>query len=247
VSTCQVHGCVVKGQHLEPPPETHLDTCKGCLPREAFEPWVVCRWHGRRFADTLDELRVFLAHLHEIGKPFAQQQPPADTIGRDDPAWRSQLPAPWLAADEIEHDAEWINRAVLDDAWPVLHRRVSWPNSRPWRGDTIAWLIDHADTALALPSTIDYVAALVGDVETARHRWPTVDDTRPAMALDLPCPRCGLRSLVRRPVIWPQQTERIDCTDPDCARIYTATEYERFAQIALDSGKMGKWLTEEEA
>ena len=245
MSTCQIRGCVTKGQHV--PDAPHPDDCKGCLPREVFEPWVICRWHGIRFGDTLDGLARFLVHLHEIGKPFAQQQPPADAVGRDDPAWRSQIPGAWLAADELEHDVEWIARAVCDDAWPVLRRRVSFPSRAPWDGNMLAWLIDHADLALCLPSAADSIAALLSDAETTRHRWPTADDTRPALALDLPCPRCGLKSLFRRPVMFEGQTERIDCTAPDCARIYTRDEYDRFVQIAARDGKMGKWKVEESA
>ena len=244
MSACLVPGCVVRGQHI--PESPHLDDCKGCLPREAFDPWVVCRWHGVRFGDTLDSLRPFLGHLREIGKPYAQAAPlGAEAHGT--PEGYANLAEAIITADELEQDVEWIVRAVVDDAWPVLRRRVSFPSRAPWDGNMLAWLIDHADLALCLPSAADSIAALLSDAETTRHRWPTADDTRPALALDLPCPRCGLKSLFRRPVMFEGQTERIDCTDPDCGRIFTRDEYDRFVQIAARDGKMGKWKVEESA
>lgn len=262
MSTCQIAGCVSRGKHAPDCPDhcKHWPNpcptragrpacdghCAGCLPRDAFDPWVVCRWHGIRLGDALDELPRFLVHLHEIGKPYAQSAPPnGDTHGT--PEGFANLPASWVAADEIESDALWVARAVLDDAWPVLHRRVTWFTSAPWDGDVVAWLTDHADTALCLPSALDSIVDLLSDIERAHYRWPTAEDGRPALALDLPCPRCGLRSLVRRPVMHERQTERIDCTDPDCARIFTREEYDRFAEMALRDGKMGKWRTEESA
>lgn len=237
---CAVPGCVIRGQHIPDPTTAHPDTCKGCLPRPALDTVDVCQWHARRFEDAIEALPALIAHLHEIGKPYAQNTPPSDTIGRSDPAERSALPAAWLTADELETDLFGWVKATLEES----PRRLTWPNRRPWRGNLAAWMLDHLTDALTLPFTGEMVRVVPEAVTTARHRWPTADDTEPIEAMTMPCPRCGLKSLTRTPPRWYRQMSRIECTDPDCARVFTEDEYDQLVTLALRSGRVGKWRTQ---
>lgn len=240
MTTCAVPGCVVRGKHIPDPTSAHPETCKGCLPRPALDGLAVCRWHTNRFEDAVASLPGLIAHLHEIGKPYAQTNPPGDTIGRSDPAWQTVLPAEWLTADELEADLFGWVKATLEES----PRRLSWPDRRPWRGDLAAWMLDHQRDALAMPFAGEMVTVIPEAVATARHRWPTADDVEPVEALSMTCPRCGLRSLTKTPPRWYRQSARIECTDPDCARVFTEDEYDGLVSIALRDGRMGKWQTE---
>lgn len=238
--TCVVPGCVVRGQHIPDPTSTHPDTCKGCRPRPTRTDLTVCGWHANRFEDAVASLPTLIAHLHEIGKPYAQTNPPSDTIGRSDPAWHTVLPGAWLTADELEHDLlSWV-KATLDES----PRQLSWPDRRPWRGNLAAWMLDHLPDTLALPFAGEIVTVIPEAVATARSRWPTTDDVEPVKSLSMTCPRCGLRSLTKTPPRWYRQSARIECTDPDCARVFTEDEYDGLVSIALRDGRMGKWRTQ---
>jgi len=198
---------------------------------------AVCRWHANRFRDAVESIPEFLAHLREIGKPFAEASPPADMLVPGAPEERSQLPAAWLAADEISNELLGWVRATVEES----PRRLTWPNHLPWRGDLAAWMIDHLRNALGLPFAGEMVHEFCEMVDTARHRWPTADDTLPVVKLPTPCPSCGMTALIRKPPRYAQDPRRIECTDPNCSRIYTENEYDALLEIALRDGRAGKW------
>ncbi|GEL95372.1 hypothetical protein [Cellulomonas composti] len=235
--TCLVHSCAIRGRHI---PETQRtrphDDCTGCDPTPADDGLTVCRWHANRYEDTLVSLLTFLPHLREIGRPYAQATPPSDSGGTSDPAHRTVLPAAWLAADEITADHTGWCKAVLEEA-PA---RLTWPDRKPWLGDEIRWMLDHLPWALNLPFTGDMVGSFTNTVATARHQWPTADDTQPVEGLAMPCPSCGLKSLIRKPPRWEGDPWRVECTDPDCARIYDEGRYDELVEIALRQ-RVGKW------
>lgn len=260
MTTCLVAGCVTRGEHKpDCPNRCHHHpspcpkprdgrpacdgTCTGCKPREADDGLAVCRWHRNRAEDAIALIPSLVAHLREIGKPYAQATPASDdTFSPGDPAERSALPAAWLAADEIEMNlAGWVH-VTCEEVQPI-----TWPNRPPWRGNIVRWALDHLDTMLRQDYAGDMVAELTGIIETTRHRWPTADDTQPVEKLAPPCPRCDTKALIRRAPRYAGDPRRIECTDPDCGAIYTEDEYDRLASIWLRDGRMGKWRTEERA
>ncbi|MCL2089868.1 MAG: hypothetical protein FWH11_01360 [Micrococcales bacterium] len=235
---CLVPGCSVRGQHLTES-RAHADGCRGCVPREAADGLAICWWHRNRTLDAVAALPGLVAHLREIGKPYAQARPASDTLSPGDPAERDAMPGAWLAADSLENSLVGWVRATIEES-PT---RLSWPDRRPWRGDVPGWMLDHLDTACALPFAGVMAVELVTEVVAARHRWPTAEDAEPVERLSLPCPRCGLAGLVRRAPRWVAEPRRVECTDPDCARVYTEDEYDALVAIALREGRAGRWRT----
>lgn len=222
----------------------HVDDCAGCLPRPADDDLAVCRWHARRMEDAVAGLITLVPHLREIGKPYAQSVAPNDdTFSRGDPAEHVNIPAAWMAADELTNELLGWVRATLEES----PRALSWPDRKPWKGDVTRWALDHMRDMLALPFAGTMVSELVELIATTRHRWPTADDVAPVEPLAMPCPRCEHKSLIRRPPRYAGDPRRIECNSPDCARIYTEDEYDRLVAIALRDGKMGKWKTGEGA
>jgi len=235
---CLVAGCVLRGQHLLER-DAHNPECKGCVPRPAADGLTVCAWHANRYEDAVTGLLTLLPHLREIGKPYAQATPPSDGGTPGDPAERTVIPAAWLAADEIENDhRNWVLCTLEESTYPL-----TWPERKPWRGDTVQWMLDHLRYALNLPFAGAMVAEFTSTVATTRHRWPTADDVQPVEQLAMPCPSCGLKSLIRKPPRWAKDPWRVECTDPDCARIYSEDRYDELVAIGLRQ-KVGKWDTD---
>jgi hypothetical protein len=61
----------------------------------------LCAWCWQRLATDVAAAPTLVAHLREIGKPYAQTAPPADTRSWRDPAETPLRPAAWDAADDI--------------------------------------------------------------------------------------------------------------------------------------------------
>lgn len=113
-------GCTVRGQHLAACPcrpqhdPAHDDHCRGCQPRLA-EHGVLCAWCSQRLAADVAASPALVAHLREIGEPFAQTQPPSDGKSYRDPAEGSMRPAAWDAADELHALLACYAHLVLDE------------------------------------------------------------------------------------------------------------------------------------
>lgn len=104
-------GCVTKGEHVLACDGT---ACDGCRPRHA-EHGVLCRWCYSRLTVDVHDTPALVAHLVEIGRPFAQVSPPSDTRSYRDPAFGTLRPPSWDAADELHAMlASWA-RCVLEE------------------------------------------------------------------------------------------------------------------------------------
>jgi hypothetical protein len=225
VSDACATGCRIAGQHQT----TCEGECRGCLPRPA-EEGTLCSWCWRTLTRAVEQMPELVAHLRAIGEPVAQQAPPSDTSSRTDPAEGSVLPQSWLFADEMMSTVtSWAQ--VIHEEHPAGLRG---PNSAPWFGNVVAWLTPHLAWAARQDWAAEMRRELMSDIATARHRWPTLDDTEPARRVDVPCPRCDLMSLTYTPVRHAGQAFRVECDNPDCARVFSEDEWERFKVLALD-------------
>ncbi len=127
---------------------------------------------------------------------------------------------PNLDASEREHVHRGEPVAITDHT--ATGHLAAWIT--PW----LPWIADR-------PWAGEITKGFVRDVATTRHRWPTADDTEPRHTVDVPCPRCGLMSLTYTPPRHERQPFVVECTDPDCARVFSEDEWERFQALALRS------------
>lgn len=224
MTACDVQGCVVRGLHE---PDCDGEPCKGCRRREAAIG-VLCDHHWNRLVWAVAAHDELIAHLKEAGKPYAQAAPlSADVTAHGDPAEGTVIPAQWLEADSLHHDLRSWALAYLDE------HPATWPNRDPWFGHIAWWMSDHLREIAAMPWAGEFAASYLGAVETLHHRWPTVADVEAAHKVTIPCPRCGLMSLVYTPPRLPRQPFVVECSDPDCARRFSEAEWDRFVALAM--------------
>lgn len=220
-------GCRITGQHQ---PDCPADTCRGCLPRPA-ERGTLCAWCDERLHDAIARTPDLVAHLRVIGQPHAQNAPLSDDTARHgDPAETTVMPAAWLDADELLGLIGSWARLILEEH-PVQPMRG--PNAAPWHGDVAAWIAPHLPWCTEQDWAAEMRRELVEYVTTLRHKYPTADDVEPVQRVDVPCPRCGLLSLTYTPPRFAGQAFRVECTDPDCARVFSEDEWDRFKGLAL--------------
>jgi hypothetical protein len=210
-------GCRVTGRHLDQcqPP------CRGCAPRDATDG-TLCAWCARTLGDTLAAIPGLVAHLRDIGEPHASTPPAGDGRGHQDPAESTVLPAAWLFADEMMSTVTGWARIVDEEG----------PGRFFVADDVCAWLMHSLPWIVAQEWAAEMRSELMRDVTTARHRWPTADDTEPARRVDIPCPRCDLMSLVYTPPREAKAAFVVQCESPDCARVLTEDEFDRLRGVA---------------
>lgn len=219
-------GCVMVASHLT----DCAGDCRGCLPRPVAEG-TLCAWCWQRMQTAVAEIAPLVEHLRAIGQPVAQTNPPGDGRSKGDPAESTVLPRAWLEADELESQLAGWGHAVLDEN-PAAHRG---PNTAPWHGDVAAWITPHLPWCAAQPWAEVMVAELTRDISRLKATWPTPDMVERERHVPTPCPRCGLRSLHYTPPTWQRQPFRVWCDNPDCARVFSEDEWDRFKALALDS------------
>lgn len=222
-------GCTLTGQHST----TCSDgQCRGCLPRPV-EEGTLCAWCWRRLRATIAEIPSLVAHLREIGRPYAQTLPPSDGRSAGDPAESTVLPRAWLEADELESQVTSWAHAVIDDSPQVMRG----PNAAPWYGDTIGWITPHLSWCATQPWAEVMLSELTKDTARLKATWPTPDMVERERHVPVPCPRCDRLSLHYVPPTWAHQPFRVWCDNPDCARAFSEDEWERFKALALDTGR----------
>jgi hypothetical protein len=229
VSECPT-GCKRRGEHVE---ACRSDECRGCMPRAA-EFGLLCGWCWQRLATDLAGIPSLVEHLREMGKPYAQTEPPGDGRSYRDPAFLDAMPAPWLAADELESlVASWA--LVVLEEHPVQPMRG--PKAGPWHGDVVAWLTPHLPWCAEQEWAAEMRRELARDTSTLRARWPMPEDVEPRKSVDVPCPRCDSRSLTYTPPRGGKHPFVVECGNPDCARVFSEDEWERFRALALISAE----------
>ncbi|MDA8440474.1 MAG: hypothetical protein M0Z51_16670 [Propionibacterium sp.] len=226
VVTYCASGCKVTGQHRGDCPG---ETCKGCQPRQA-DHGTLCAWCAQRLAIDLAQVPALVAHLREIGKPYAQMQPASDSTAHTDPAETTVLPAAWLAADEMTSTIDSWAHVMLEEHPANLRG----PHAAPWHGDVVAWMLPHIDWILRQEWACEMRRELSRDVSTFKARWPTLDMTEPERHVTTPCPRCQMLSLTYAPPSFHRQPFKVSCSNPDCARVFSEDEWDRFKALALD-------------
>jgi hypothetical protein len=230
-SAC-LYGCTLHDHHTSDCP----GDCNGCLPRPA-DTGLLCAGCYAKLTEAVTSSPELLVRLHALGTPDAGARALTDDIfNRRDPAESTILPPQWLDEDELSRLLGSWALLILDEH-PV--RGMRGPNAAPWNGDTAAWFLPHLPWCATREWAGEMRRELVGFVAQLRHRWPGVDDAEPPRHVDIPCPRCDLISLVYTPPRYGGQAFRVECTDPDCARVFSEAEWERFRALALRVGRVG--------
>lgn len=227
------HGCTIRGSHRTDCTGTNPagKPCTGCLPRPA--EGYLCEWCYSVLTGAIEAIPDLVAHLYWIGEPVAQNNPATDTPpSREDPALADALPAPWLAADELESMLTgWAH--VITEEHP--NQPMRGPNAAPWHGDTVAWMRPHLPWVRHQYWSVDMRYELPRETATLRARWPTIEDTEGARRVTMPCPRCDQLTLTYTPPRNIGDKFVVSCDNPDCARVFSEDEFEWFQHMALTS------------
>lgn len=221
-------GCRVTGQHKA----ACEGECRGCLPRAA-EHGTLCAWCHTQLTRAVADIPKVVAHLREMaeGAAAASAMPLTDdVIMRGDPAHSTVLHAAWLDADELESIiASWAH--IVIEEHPVQPMRG--PNSAPWFGDVVAWLTPHLAWVCEQEWAFEMRRDLSDLLGAIRHKFPSAEDVEPVKPLDIPCPGCELVSLIHTPPRYAGQATRVECTDPDCARVFSEDEWDEIRVAAI--------------
>ncbi|GAB2457662.1 hypothetical protein [Xylanimonas ulmi] len=214
------HGCRLTGAHY---PTCDGGRCKGCLPRPA-DVGNLCQWCfnelGRDIA-TIGERLPWLDTLATTALD-ASAAPPDEIVTRaGDPAEGTVLHPAALAADEARSILVFYVRVVADE------RGLRDVDAH----DPAAWLAPHLDWLAGQEFAHDLRAELA-HLAGAVSRFHGPGDVEPARPLDEPCPRCDQIALWVTPPRWGGQEERVECTNPDCARVFSEGEWARFQGTA---------------
>lgn len=229
-ATACLYGCTLHDHHKAECP----GDCRGCLPRPA-DIGLLCAGCYGKLTDAVTDSPELLHRLHALGNPNAGARALSDDIvNRKDPAEGSILPAQWLDEDELNRLlTSWVSLVI--DEHPV--RGMRGPAGKPWNGNAAAWLLPHLPWCAGQVWVVDMRDELVSFVGSLRKRWPGLDDVEPPRHVDIPCPRCDLLTLVYTPPKWSGQPFRVECTNQDCARVFSEPEWDRFRALALRVAK----------
>lgn len=230
MTTCAT-GCRLTGTHQ---PDCPDDGCRGCLPRPA-EHGTLCTWCYGQLTRAVADIPDLIEHLTSVavgGLSASTGRLTDDVHAPRDPAESTVLHAATLDADELASFlTSWAH--VVVEEHPAQPMRG--PSAEPWHGDVAAWIAPHLPWIAEQDWAFEMRRDLCDHIATIRHRFPTADDVEPIKHLDVPCPRCGLASLIYTPPRYAGQDFRVECTDPDCARVFSEAEWERFKTLALDT------------
>jgi hypothetical protein len=224
-------GCRLAGMHLE---TCETDRCRGCQPRPAAEG-TLCDWCYQQLTRAVRDIPELVAHLTvvAIGATHASLNPLTDDVrAPGDPAESTVLHAATLDADELLSFLDSWAHVVMEEH---PNQPMRGPSASPWHGDVSAWISPHLPWIAQQDWAFEMRRDLCDTIATIRHKHPTVDDVEPIKHLDTPCPRCGLISLIYTPPRYATQAFRVECTDPDCTRVFSEDEWERFKALALDA------------
>ncbi|QWW20144.1 hypothetical protein I6B53_03335 [Schaalia sp. 19OD2882] len=92
------------------------------------------------------------------------------------------------------------------------------------------WLLPHLAWVAAQSWAGDMRAELDAAVSTAKARWPVEE---PAHRVPMPCPCCGLRSLVYWPPREAGDAALVSCDSEDCGRLWVEDAWTRTVELVL--------------
>lgn len=221
-----IRGCRIRDHHTS----TCEGECRGCLPRPA-EHGHLCQSCYNRAENALTELSVRVPWIETIGRELGRHAsataPDQTGVHGGDPAEGSVLHAAYLQADAIRSDLTGWVHVVIDDRGL---QRGPIPGQEP-----AYWLLPHLPWIAGHEAVADFVDEMSRDLSQAMA-WPTPLDVEPAKHLDIPCPRCDNIALVYTPPRWEGLPFRVECTDPDCARVFSEDEWDRFKGLLVTAG-----------
>ncbi|MBK5248130.1 MAG: hypothetical protein JJE50_01650 [Actinomycetales bacterium] len=244
-------GCVVRGQHRQTceTRDREVDPCKGCLPRAA-EYGNLCAFCFQRLQSDVATAPALVAHLREIGEPYAQVAPPSDTRTYRDPAEGGILHVAWGAADEIHADlASWA--LLILEEHPNGSQMRGPDETGAWHtryGTTVGVVVAEATVRLCtwLRPLLPWCAAQEWAAEMRREvgaliattsaRWP-MQDSQARAVVGVRCARCGFESLDYTPTKGADLPFDVRCVNPECGRIYTEAEWDAaLAKMTVERG-----------
>ena len=254
MSLCSVDH-VVPGRHLDGCP---VDGCSGCWPALALDGLQVCGWHARRTRWAIAQAPDVVGHLREHVEPGSAtgdrvggSRTPPEPLSLDAVAAADDLHAAlasWVLLVLEEHPDRldgpgWQGSAVRPASKRRVLGEVVYQASRVvgLRGDTAGdtaptrrlatWLLRHLDWALAQPWALELATEMPEQISRLHAAWPTSEH---ATRLGLPCPGCGLLTLVRWAPRWQGAPVTIACERIACAAVVPEEKYPWLARLATD-------------
>ncbi|MGN6245129.1 MAG: hypothetical protein ACTHQ3_15865 [Motilibacteraceae bacterium] len=230
MSTCE-NGCTTRGQHdagctctNECPDHEHH--CTGCLPRTIPTGHIIC---GR----CTQQLREHLNRLPDLAAAVAARRDGALNMARlpnldgiHAPSIEPRSPSPaWDAAEEVIAWAHAWAESLADylrHAGPFKFNRAGIPTRA--LTTSITYLTRHLGDIAASPFALDITGearAMTKRLEKQAGRDELTHRLRE------PCPSCDHRTLIRR-----DGSDRVECRNTDCLRIWNEDEYAHLAHVA---------------
>lgn len=235
-------GCTLRGAHH---PEC-IGDCTGCVLRQATHG-TLCAFCYQRLATDVASAPDLVTHLRDIGQPHAQIAPPSDGRNYRDPAEGDILPAAWLAADEIHANlASWA-LLILEEhphgaamhgpdeagAWHTRYGTTVGVRDSTATTNVVRWLTPHLDWIAGQEWAAVMRQELAELIAVTSARWPTAAMVEPTRRASVPCPRCERLSLTYTPPGYFRQAFVVSCGNPDCARVFSESEWDAFQMLAL--------------
>jgi len=235
-----VEGCTIRNQHLTTceTRDRAVDPCLGCLPRPA-EFGLLCAFAWQRLHADIIDAAPLVRHLRYIAEPHAGTKPPSDGRGMGDPAEGSVLSGAVDAADEVHANlASWA-LLILEEhpngpqmagpdergAWLTQYGATAGVRQPEATERLVRWLLPHLAWCSEQEWAGEMRLELGSLMATTKARWPMEDyRTRPVVGVQ--CVSCERRSLEYTPTAGFKLPFHVQCTHPDCGRMYTEDEYD---------------------
>lgn len=221
--TACLSGCTLRDKHG---PDCEGGDCGGCLPR-GTDVGVWCYRCFLRVGEALSELPelVVMVASRRDGKLNARPIPTADPTRVSKGGWPSPSPAWDTADDYIEWAAGWTE-AVADY---LTHRGPMKYNPAGLPMKNLLGNINYLRAQLPRIAEADFAGDFRDEVRSARRSLTYFTGTDRLMhRLKEACPSCDQKALVRE-----DGSDRVECRNQDCGRIWLESEYVNLAHVAV--------------
>ena len=259
--TC-IYGCSIRGEHLTTceTRDAKIDSCRGCLPRQA-EFGNLCPWCWQRLHADVIDAAALVKHLRFIAQPNAGSTPPGDGRSQGDPAETDVLSGAIDAADAVHATLASYAHLILEEhphgrvmrgpdmrgVWITETTIRTGPYGTYVQKATVAGIRDAEATARLVRWLLPLLpwcseqewagvmrSELADIVSTTMARWPTAE-TRLVRVKDTLCPRCDHASLTYMPPQYVRAELVIACSNPECGRVFHEVEYARLIGLLDDA------------